>query len=92
MNFFSKLFRPPEIKPTTQSEKTPSNSLIDSHVEEAKRLFQTSDYQQALLHCEQALSQDATNAAVYRLRGLIRYELQDYSGATQDLHRSLELV
>jgi len=68
-----------------------SNLVIDAHLSEAKRLFQSADYQQALWHCEEALSQGSTNPRAYQLRGVIRHELQDPLGATEDLHRSLDL-
>ena len=92
MNLLSILSRSIKHESDTKLERTHSTTLGDFHIKEAQKLFQTSDYHQALLHCEQALNQDATKLTAYRLRGIIRYELQDYSGATQDLHRSLGLI
>lgn len=86
------IFRSNKIKSTTPVENTRPEESVIFHVEEAHKMFQTGNYQQALFHCDQALSQDATNAVIYRLRGVVLYELQDFTGATQDLHNSLSLA
>lgn len=92
MNGLPAIFRSNKCKSITQGEKTRPDETAMFHVEEARTMFQTGNYQQALFHCEQALSQDVTNAAIYRLQGVVRYELQDFAGATQDLHSLLSFV
>ncbi|GAB4023416.1 hypothetical protein GCM10028808_73810 [Spirosoma migulaei] len=60
------------------------------HLVEARQSFKTGDYPKALLHCQEALKLDATNAEAYRVRGVTKYQLQDPTGAAEDFQCSLQ--
>jgi len=89
MNLFSTLFS--RNKPSVEATEAPIAPLIKFHLTQAHFLFKLDDFQAAIHHCNEVLALDPTRAEAYQLRGLSRYELQDFIGAGEDLRFSLNL-
>jgi Flp pilus assembly protein TadD len=89
LKLYSILFKRKKENQAIQATIASSHSLVDFHLSEAHCLFLLADYRTAIGHCQQVLALDPTNAKAYQLRGVIRYELQDFSGASDDLRISL---
>lgn len=85
------IFRSKNKKPINQSLKATVHLLVSTTLVEARRNFRLGDYQQALCCCQQVLDLDPTSADAYRVRGVIRYKLQDLTGAAADFQYSLKL-
>ncbi|AKD54840.1 tetratricopeptide repeat protein [Spirosoma radiotolerans] len=90
MSLFSILFS--RTKPVTQGVAAPLSPLVEFHLTQAHNLFKLADYQTAMVHCNEVLALDPAQTKAYQLRGVIRYELQDFVGAGEDLRFSLSLA
>lgn len=90
MNLFSILFSRNKLSiKTTEPALAP---LIEFHLTQAHFLFKLDDFQTAIHHCNEVLALDPAQAKAYQLRGVIRYQMQDFIGAGEDLRFSLSLA
>ena len=90
MNLFSTLFS--RNKLSVKATEAPLAPLIEFHLTQAHFLFKLDDFQTAIHHCNEVLALDPAQAKAYQLRGVSRYELQDFIGAGEDLRFSLSLA
>jgi len=89
MNLFSTLFS--QNKTSAEATKVLTAPLIEFHLTQAHFLFKLDDFQTTIHHCNEVLALDPTQAKAYQLRGISRYELQDFKGASEDIRLSLSL-
>jgi tetratricopeptide (TPR) repeat protein len=66
--------------------------LPGSNYHEAKKAYQTQNYQEALQLINKAIEEDSSDAIAYELRGKILFELNDTLHSKQDIEHSLQLI
>jgi hypothetical protein len=91
MNLLATILGLLKAQQLSQSVKATPSPLVSFHLSEARKRFQAGVYEGALVPGKEALSLDQTLAEGYRLRGVIKYTMQDTTGAVEDLRHSLTL-
>ncbi|WP_238883601.1 tetratricopeptide repeat protein [Clostridium sp. YIM B02551] len=64
---------------------------LDEKAEKAREVFYTKDYESAISLCNEILNEDNSNYKAYSVRGIAKAYTRDYSGAMQDIDKSLEI-
>lgn len=91
MSIFGKLFSKKNDHSAKNGSLRIPNPLLTFHVSEARNLLIQGDCKEALFHCREAMILDNTNADIYRLRGAIRFSVNDSVGAVDDFQQAIEL-